>query len=758
MKVNVVKRSFQNGEVSRDLQGRSNAEFYNSAVERMENFIPHPQGKASFRPSFNHIAENFKDPKQLITFSASDGKGFALALEPGGLIAYNADGRYDIQNSSPQSGARDSVKTGNVWRFEFVGDPGIPNGRIVSSEVTVTDSATLAFATITVQGSVFNSGADFFEVSFEEPDLSFVTDGSTFTFKNLFEIEGATLPDGLEDSFFKHVQVDNTIYVISEGFNASNGIIASLYKIEFDGTSFTGSFVTVTGVLSPTAIGFYEQRLVLGQGNTVFFSKISKTNDYENFTIGNNADDGLRYTIAGSNNNTSDVLWLQATESFLLAGTLSGNFIIRGASQVEPITPNSISIRPIDSLGSAPVNAINSDSRVYFVERESQTLRAMEFTFQIGGHQSLDMSLLAKHIGRNKIQKIVYFQKEPNRIVAVLDNGQLAMLVTDRDQQTQGWCRVVHGNGKIIDAGVSFDGTGGDRLYILVTTEIGLNVTTSIEYLENETFYLDEIDFYTGDAIVDIQSYKDHVKSVQIDDIRLDSKEVFSPVVTFLSINEIQSTAVIRSESGVKEGDIIREESGTGELVVGSVTLGTLNVTINSPFSSTAYNDGIYLTREQNFPRFLEKEIVVSIEGKKQTAQIDQFGFLTDPLTLTKESVYSKEIYGIPYRGLIKTLPLEGVSRLGESDFKKKNLTGLFLKLEHSLGLKYGSNPYDLKDLNLRRVEDSLFEQVPYFSGVTDPLSVQDDWEREKVLYFIQDEPFPMNIISYGYYIGTEEL
>ena len=49
MKVHPIQESFIGGQVSRNVQGNVTSDIYDKSVERLENFIPTPQGSVKFR-------------------------------------------------------------------------------------------------------------------------------------------------------------------------------------------------------------------------------------------------------------------------------------------------------------------------------------------------------------------------------------------------------------------------------------------------------------------------------------------------------------------------------------------------------------------------------------------------------------------------------------------------------------------------------------------------------------------------------------
>lgn len=762
-RINIVKRSLKGGEVSRDVQGLQNAAFYSNSVERMENFIPHPQGKSTFRPPTKHLGKAFGLPTKSLAFNASEGDGYVLVLESGGFVAYTKDGRVEFGIGNEQSVVNDSEYLGsNTFKFAMTGVAPLQDGQIVSADIVVTDSVHATVFNMSVQGRVFAYSAVGFEttfsVQFDENPLTSLNNNSLFTFSNFFQLGGAAAQGVDFDADLQSVQIANEMHVVIKG-------MANLYRINYDpnvaeNLRFSGFFYAIAGQSNFSAIGFYEQRLILGKDNILFFSEV---NNFGNFTIGTNADDPLQYTIAGANNNASDILWIKANERFLLVGTQSGNYVVRGAGEFDPISPNAITIKPIDSLGSSSAEAVNSDSRVYFVERGKETLRALEFNFAIRGFNSLDLSLLTKHIGEEKIKRIVFFQDDPNRILAVLESGQMAMVVIDRQAQQSSWTRIKHADGKIIDANVAFDGEGKDTVFLIVERVVNGFTNNYVEVLKEEVFYSAEIDFYTGDEVADKAAYSNYLSELQPEDVRLDSQVRFSPTISsstslVLGVDDFFVGVVGSTEQDLVAGEQIRETGGPGIATVIDVVGTTVNVTINTAFSTTNFSIGELHLARPVFPveHLSGKDVKVVVEGLvyERTVAVDGNLDLSD--IVIDEPTESVMFVGLQYRGLIKTLPLRGFSQIGETDFQKKDISSFFLKVDNSLGIKYGTDPYDLQNLELDEEYDALFPSGKFFSGVTEDLYIESDTAREAHLYIVQDSPFPVNIISFGFHVRSE--
>ncbi len=90
---NFIKTSFNAGEFSQSIYGRTDLEKYNNGCITMKNFIPIPQGGATRRPGFEYIADakNDGDKVRLIPFQFSDEQSYILEVGTD-YIRYFMDG------------------------------------------------------------------------------------------------------------------------------------------------------------------------------------------------------------------------------------------------------------------------------------------------------------------------------------------------------------------------------------------------------------------------------------------------------------------------------------------------------------------------------------------------------------------------------------------------------------------------------------------------------------------------------------------
>jgi hypothetical protein len=287
-----------------------------------------------------------------------------------------------------------------------------------------------------------------------------------------------------------------------------------------------GAFSDTTG--HPSCVSFYEQRLVFAgteaQPQTLYFSK---SGDYENMhenrggTIAD--DDAIIYTIAS--NQVNAIRFLSATRT-LIVGTVGGEFSVSGGGTDDPITPTNILIKKQSNHGCANTDAIPVGNVTLFLQRAKRKIRELAYNFDVDGYVAPDMTILAEHISETGFNEMSY-QQEPNQIIwAVREDGQLAGLTYQREQQVVAWHRHIFGGsfstGNAVCESVATIPTNDKEYQTWVIIKRTINGVTRryVEYInqfdftetDNTTFnFLDSQLAYSGSATTTITGL-DHLE------------------------------------------------------------------------------------------------------------------------------------------------------------------------------------------------------------------------------------------------------
>lgn len=243
---------------------------------------------------------------------------------------------------------------------------------------------------------------------------------------------------------------------------------------------------TLEGTMWGDAFGYprcgtsYEQRTWLagspGFPQTVWASALGEDLD---FTIGVLDDDAMSFAIAGGE--TNPIMHL-ANARGLVALTSAGEFSIRGG-QDKALTPTNLQVKDQSNFGTSQVRPARVGAEIYFVQRASRKLRALSPNqYDDGQYVAPDMAVLAEHVTFSGIADIAY-QADPDALLyAVRNDGQIATLTADRDQDVFAWSRqITQGAFEAVESVPTAD---GDQVFVVVSRAVNGATTRFIEKFE----------------------------------------------------------------------------------------------------------------------------------------------------------------------------------------------------------------------------------------------------------------------------------
>lgn len=219
------------------------------------------------------------------------------------------------------------------------------------------------------------------------------------------------------------------------GFNIDDGFIGevSLWSI--------GAWGGSQGY--PGAIAMYQDRLVFAasalQPQTIW---LSKTGDYENFSISDplKDDDAITITLAGSN---ADRIHSLVTTSDLLAFTNAGEWKIRGAGDNGAITPSALTAHQQTNIGSKNIQPIVVEGRIIIIQAHGRKVYALGYDLNVDGYVGSEISILSEHIFEDKSIIDMVYQKTPDSLLWFLldDNKTFVSCTYKPEHEVIGWAR-----------------------------------------------------------------------------------------------------------------------------------------------------------------------------------------------------------------------------------------------------------------------------------------------------------------------------
>lgn len=221
----------------------------------------------------------------------------------------------------------------------------------------------------------------------------------------------------------------------------------------------------------PRAIGFYESRLVLGFTESypqrIWGSMTALPLSFKQRTTD---DASWDYTLASRQGNRG--FWISSMNEELIAGTMSGPVRMSGG-EGNPLTPTNVRSNQAEDVGCYPMAPLEIGGEILFVQRSGIKLRNLSFMWDQNKYHAPDLTRGAEHMTLPGIVQMAW-QPEPDYLLWVVRNdGILAVMTYDQDDQVYAWHRQVLG-GDVESVAKVHSPTGKrDDVYVIVNREAG---------------------------------------------------------------------------------------------------------------------------------------------------------------------------------------------------------------------------------------------------------------------------------------------
>lgn len=749
---------FSGGEVSRDLYGRVDSELYFGSGKRMQNFIARQQGPMVYRGGSKHIHPTASNNVARIEkFKFNDEQVYILEFT-------------DLKVRIYEDGATTLVTTATTI-----------TGATQANPVVVTDTAHGysdgdEIYIESVVGMTELNGR-FFRVNNSNPNDYELTDlfdnnvdGTGFTAytsggapKLVLEL---TTPYTTAQLFqFQFDQQGNEMYIDHRSHAPQKLIRVSATAWTFGIYSRTADPFTGAGDF-PGAITFYEGRAVHASTDnnpdTFWLSKSPTSagvSQYDNFTTGSSADDAIISPIASTQGDVAFINWIVGTRDFIAVGTTGGTLSIDGGGINDAITPTNFRVRPLDPYGVQGIMPIANGTTLFFMQKGSRILRSFEYELLADAFKSFDRTFVGSHLTKTGITQLAFQRGRSDILWMVRGDGILLGVTLKTKEDVSGWHRHILGGTdvKVLSITVEPLEEGYDRVWLCVERTINGITVRYLEYFTDPFEGVDKADYYTGVESDDLTAYANEVYEEQRALTYLDSFLTFDGSVltgtptctpaatTGTGINFLASSNIFSSgDVGKKIQKKYEDRAGGGvALITAYVDPQNVTCTIESDFDSiTAIPSGSwYLTTNDITGLF-------HLEG--QTLQVITDGRIHADVVVTDGAVTLSLQAGVvhlgfSYVGIYISLDLVLGSDGGNILTHSKNVSDVDLIFSHSVGAKFGTSLYKLKQITSSRAGQATDRPPLPFTGVVSNF-YEDTWKEEKHLVIIQDQPYPCSV------------
>ncbi|WP_312584289.1 carbohydrate-binding protein [Acinetobacter sp.] len=273
------------------------------------------------------------------------------------------------------------------------------------------------------------------------------------------------------------------ITTITSGTVASGEVLvklnADVQAIAKSWTLNTAAFTAATGY--PSTVTFFKQRLVFANTknnpNQLWVSAIGNDGDFLEAT-----DDASAFSMASSSAQADNILHL-AQRGGVVALTGGSEFLI---SSTGAFTPASAQIEQHTTYGAqSNVRPCLVGNELLFVQRGGNRLRALSYRYEVDGLVSPELSAIAPHIAEDHggIKELTYQQTPYSLVWMVLNDGKVASITLNRDQEMNAWAQHDFG-GAVRSICALPQAAGNDLCFMLVTRK----TSVALEQLDETSF------------------------------------------------------------------------------------------------------------------------------------------------------------------------------------------------------------------------------------------------------------------------------
>jgi hypothetical protein len=218
----------------------------------------------------------------------------------------------------------------------------------------------------------------------------------------------------------------------------------------------------------PSSVALHEGRLWWSGGSKVWGSV---SDNYASFDFEAKGDAApISRTIGKGPIQTTNFL---LSLSRLAIGTDYGVVTARSSSFDEPLTPTKFNLRFTNTQGTYNnVRAMQLDQRGIFVQRSNRRIYMMEFTNQSFDFKTIDLTRLNVDIGIPGFCDFSIQRQIDTRMFFVRNDGQIACLIFDADDEVYAWYRLTTGGNDKYENVAVLPGCLEDGVYTVVNRTV----------------------------------------------------------------------------------------------------------------------------------------------------------------------------------------------------------------------------------------------------------------------------------------------
>jgi len=527
-------------------------------------------------------------------------------------------------------------------------------------------------------------------------------------------------------------------YVIMTGYTSPTVMSADVIE-DLSATGATedwaeGAWSEVRGY--PQTVTFDKRRLAFG-ATEYEPQKLweSKPFIYDDFTVGDLADDSINIEVSSDQSNT--FRWM-SPGNVLAVGTFGGEFVVSSGTAGETLTPDNVNAQPQSSWGSEAIQPRRISNFTYYVQRGGRKVRELFYYWDLDTYKSADVTIYSEHITKSGIVELVYQQNPDSVVWAVLNNGDIACLTRETDQLIQAWTRLeTSGTYKSL-AAVPHVTEPYDQVYCIVDREIDGSTAKYVEVFHNQVPPDDQQECFYVDSGLTYAAYN-----------LTSGVSLTLSAVTGIGITITAGSAYFNSNMVGRRIKAYSEGVVLGDVLITAYTSTTeVTGTVRKDFTSLTYAGGLWgvsVTTLSGLSHLEAEEIVYLADGGVENFD-DRLTVASGAITMNSDYFYIS--VGIPYETYLVTLPMAIETKSGTSVGQKKRINQIGAKVYRTLGLEYGKNKTSLYKFSTRSVATDMGTPEPLYTGEYNGKLFNMSADYLAQITIAQRRPLPMNLLA----------
>lgn len=461
------------------------------------------------------------------------------------------------------------------------------------------------------------------------------------------------------------------------------------------------------------------------------------------------------------------------------------------------LTPFNFGCNLVSKDGSSVQDPIVVGTTLLYTDSTLKRLKALTYSWDVNAFVSTNLNILCPELIQEPIKKTCYQEDGRDFVYVLTNNGNLYYLLYSSSEMFYAWGKIkTYDKIQYIESLEKYD--SGTNLFLIDSNNNILRKSDDIILKTVEDFYT------VSNNNKEVHSkYYYYLKTIINDFNYLD----YSTQINYFNTEPLTFIKTEETENGVfgtitAEADIFTEEADTLRTYLledrNNFTLfeirdkidnKTLNVRVLSELQSCHSRESGNLERRLTSKEIntrdyrlrgndrergdivviddnqtinnwsYNKNILDNIDtniyknGNKYTIVGDGFYFnnmeLVDgKITLPQGINIGCFRIGYNYTSYLKTMNLGGMIDTYNTMISKKNISKVYARLYNSWGGKFGTDYFDLKEINYLKLEYARFNEPYTLQEMDVKLDVSDKWEYNKNYYIVQDVPYPFNVNS----------